>query len=61
LVSRPHLLLLDEPLTSLDPDRRATIRTEIAEVVRKQRVTMIYVTHDRADADALGGEVLMMA
>lgn len=60
LVSRPDFLMLDEPLTSLDPDRRVTLRSEIASVARTHAVTMIYVTHDRADAEALGGEVLVM-
>jgi ABC-type Fe3+/spermidine/putrescine transport system ATPase subunit len=61
LVSKPDLLLLDEPLSSLDPDRRAALRQEVAEIPRTLGVTMIYVTHDRADADAFGGEVLVMA
>jgi iron(III) transport system ATP-binding protein len=60
LVGRPDFLLLDEPLTSLDPDRRVAVRSEIASIVRTHEVTMIYVTHDRADAEALGGELLIM-
>lgn len=60
LVSNPDLLLLDEPLSSLDPDRRATLREELASIPRKLSVTMIYVTHDRADADAFGGQILGM-
>lgn len=60
LVSRPDFLMLDEPLTSLDLDRRVTLRSEIASVARSHGVTMIYVTHDRADAEALGGELLVM-
>ena len=60
LVSNPDLLLLDEPLSSLDPDRRASLRLELASIPRTLGVSMIYVTHDRADAAAFGGEVLML-
>jgi iron(III) transport system ATP-binding protein len=60
LVSNPDVLLLDEPLSSLDTDLRAALRKEIAAIPRTLGVTMIYVTHDRADIEGLGGEVLMM-
>ena len=60
LVGKPDLLLLDEPLSSLDPELRASLRTELAAIPRKLGVTMIYVTHDRADADAFGGEILSL-
>jgi iron(III) transport system ATP-binding protein len=60
LVGKPDLLLLDEPLSSLDPELRAGLRTELAAIPRKLGVTMIYVTHDRADADAFGGEILSL-
>jgi iron(III) transport system ATP-binding protein len=61
LVSEPDLLLLDEPLASLDHDRRSSLRQEIVALQRQLGVTMIYVTHDRADADGLGGYVLRMS
>jgi len=61
LVATPDLLLLDEPLSSLDPSLRAGLREELAAIPKRLGVTMIYVTHDRADADAFGGEVLMMS
>ena len=60
LVGKPDLLLLDEPLSSLDPELRASLRTELAAIPRKLGVTMIYVTHDRADADAFGGDILSL-
>jgi ABC-type sugar transport system ATPase subunit len=60
LVAKPDLLLLDEPLSSLDPDLRAGLRDELAAIPKRFGVTMIYVTHDRADADAFGGEILIM-
>lgn len=60
LVGKPDLLLLDEPLSSLDPDLRTGLREELAAIPKTLGVTMIYVTHDRADADAFGGEILVM-
>lgn len=60
LVGKPDLLLLDEPLSSLDPELRTGLREELAAIPRKLGVTMIYVTHDRADAEAFGGEILIM-
>ena len=61
LVGKPDLLLLDEPLSSLDPDLRTGLREELAAIPKTLGVTMIYVTHDRADADAFGGEILVMS
>jgi putative spermidine/putrescine transport system ATP-binding protein len=54
------VLLLDEPLSSLDPELRATLRAELAQLQRKVKVTTLYVTHDRGDAAALGGRVVQM-
>jgi iron(III) transport system ATP-binding protein len=62
LVANPDLLLLDEPLSSLDPDLRATLRGELASIARTLGVTMIYVTHDRGDIEGLGGvEIVLRA
>jgi iron(III) transport system ATP-binding protein len=58
LVSQPDLLLLDEPLSSLDRERRESLRREIAAIPKALGITLIYVTHDRYDAAALGGEIL---
>jgi iron(III) transport system ATP-binding protein len=55
LVGNPDLLLLDEPLSSLDPDLRGGLRDELAGIPKKLGVTMIYVTHDRSDVDVFGG------
>jgi iron(III) transport system ATP-binding protein len=60
LVGQPRVLLLDEPLSSLDPELRATLRAELAQLQRKVKVTTLYVTHDRGDAAALGGRVVQM-
>lgn len=61
MVGQPELLLLDEPLSSLDPDLRADLREELIAIPKSLGVTIIYVTHDRADAEAFGGEVLRIS
>jgi ABC-type Fe3+/spermidine/putrescine transport system ATPase subunit len=60
LVSNPDLLLLDEPLSSLDSELRADLRQELSAIPRKLGVTLIYVTHDRSDIEAFGGQQLVL-
>jgi ABC-type Fe3+/spermidine/putrescine transport system ATPase subunit len=60
LVARPRIVLLDEPLSSLDGELRSAIRSELAALQRSLRLTMIYVTHDRDDATALADCVIEM-
>ncbi len=61
LAGKPDLLLLDEPLSSLDTDLRVALREELAAIPKTLGVTVIYVTHDRTDAAAFGGELLLLA
>jgi ABC-type sugar transport system ATPase subunit len=60
LVGRPQLLLLDEPLSSLDPDLRVALRKEFLELQRASNVTTVYVTHDREDATTLADCLIEM-
>jgi putative spermidine/putrescine transport system ATP-binding protein len=60
LAVEPRVLLLDEPLTALDAKLREALRTEIDRVLRALGVTAIYVTHDQAEAMALGDRVAVM-
>ncbi|MBI3050091.1 MAG: ABC transporter ATP-binding protein [Acidobacteria bacterium] len=60
LVARPRLLLLDEPFSSLDRELRVALREEVARLQRALRLTSIYVTHDRDDAQVLGDRVVEM-
>jgi len=53
MVSRPGLLLFDEPLSNLDADRREQLRVDIGAMVRQQGATAVYITHDQAEAFAL--------
>jgi ABC-type Fe3+/spermidine/putrescine transport system ATPase subunit len=60
LVGQPRVLLLDEPLSSLDPELRATLRGELARLQRVLHVTTVYVTHDREDVAVLADRVIEM-
>jgi ABC-type Fe3+/spermidine/putrescine transport system ATPase subunit len=60
LVGTPRLLLLDEPLSGLDEELRAAMRTELARIQRTLEVTTVYVTHDREDAAVLADRVIEM-
>ena len=56
----PDLLLLDEPLGALDPMIRARLREDLAGLFRALGKTVILVTHDLAEAAALGDAVLLL-
>jgi len=61
LVTEPHALLLDEPFAALDTVLRARLRHELAEWLDRLAVPMILITHDPADVDHLGDEVLTLS
>jgi iron(III) transport system ATP-binding protein len=56
----PRVMLLDEPLSNLDPKMREEMRFEIKEMQRKFGFTIIYVTHDQSEAMALSDRILVM-
>lgn len=60
LVKRPHLLLLDEPLSNLDAGLRLTMRTEIRRIQRELGVTTVLVTHDQIEATTMADRVVVM-
>ena len=53
LVVRPRCLLLDEPLSNLDAQLRIEMRQEIRQIVKKNGLTAVYVTHDQEEALAM--------
>lgn len=57
LLSGPKALLLDEPFSRLDTERRDQIRTLVFDQARAKGLPVLLVTHDHADADAAGGRV----
>jgi len=60
LAVRPRALLLDEPLTALDAKLRDSLRLEIDGLLRRLGITAVYVTHDQAEAMALGDRIVVM-
>ncbi len=60
LVRQPGVLLLDEPLSSLDAPTRAHMRRELAALQRGLGATMLYVTHDQHEAMTLGQRIAVM-
>jgi ABC-type Fe3+/spermidine/putrescine transport system ATPase subunit len=60
LIVKPQVLLLDEPLSSLDPSLRADMRDLIREVQRATSTTMLFVTHDREEAVGIADRMALM-
>jgi ABC-type sugar transport system ATPase subunit len=60
LVRRPAVFLFDEPLSNLDARLRLEVRKELARIHRKLGATMVYVTHDQAEAMTLADRMVVM-
>ena len=60
LVLAPDVLLLDEPLSALDPQLRKQVRAELKELQRRTGVTFLFVTHDQEEALALSDRIAIM-
>ena len=60
IVRRPKLFLFDEPLTNLDAATRLQMRDEIGRLQQQLGTAMIYVTHDEAEAAAIGQRIVTM-
>lgn len=60
LAGDPQLLLLDEPLSAVDPNRRSDLRQLMARVQRDRGVTTLYVTHDRTEAAELADDLALL-
>lgn len=57
LVIKPELLLLDEPLASLDPPTKDSLSQELLSILKKLGVTTLYVTHDQAEAFVMADRI----
>lgn len=60
VVNRPLVLLLDEPLSSLDYRLRKTMQIELKQLQRKLGITFIFVTHDQEEALSMADRVVIM-
>ena len=61
MIMKPKLLLLDEPLSALDAKIRVELRDQIKEYQQKLGITMIFVTHDQAEAMAIADNVVVIS
>jgi iron(III) transport system ATP-binding protein len=60
LAPQPSVVLLDEPWSNIDPLLRATMRDELAAILRAIDVTVLFVTHDREEAFSLADRIALM-
>lgn len=60
LITQPRLLLLDEPIGSLDFSLRESVMLELKDVQRRLGITFVWVTHDQNEAFSLGDQVVVM-
>src|SRR5439155_19011448 len=60
LVLDPEVLLMDEPLAALDPMIRAHLQHDLRSIFERLHKTVLFVTHDLAEAAGIGGEIVLM-
>jgi molybdate transport system ATP-binding protein len=60
LVTQPHLLLLDEPFSALDDELKLAIIGDLKQWLAQNKIPVLLVTHDRSEAQMLGGRMLLM-
>jgi multiple sugar transport system ATP-binding protein len=60
IVRNPQAFLMDEPLSNLDAKLRGQMRTSIARLQQRLKVTTVYVTHDQTEAMTLGDRIMVL-
>lgn len=60
LIRKPNILLLDEPLASLDEQQREVLQNDIKEYVQHHSITLLLVTHSLQEAVFMGSRIVMM-
>ncbi len=60
LASEPEVILMDEPLSSLDAKLREEMRWQLMEIIKKTQVTTIYVTHDQVEALTMADKIVLL-
>ena len=61
LVTKPHLLLLDEPFSALDYQTRLRVADDIGSIIRQEEKSAILVTHDLSEAISMGDRILILS
>ncbi len=60
LATEPKMLLLDEPVSAIDPQLRESFRLELKSYLRKLEITVVYVTHNLSEASIMSDRVAVM-
>jgi len=60
IISKPKILLLDEPLSNIDTELRAHLRVELKEMIKSFGITALFITHDKEDAFYLSDRIAIM-
>jgi multiple sugar transport system ATP-binding protein len=60
VVRKPHVFLMDEPLSNLDAKLRTSMRAQIKHLQRQLKITTVYVTHDQIEAMTLADRIVIM-
>jgi molybdopterin-binding protein len=60
LSTRPEILLVDEPLSALDPENRENVQQELRQLHQKLGITILHVTHDFEEAISLGNHIAVI-
>ena len=60
IITQPQVLLMDEPLSSLDAKLRIEMRTELKRLHEELKSTFVYVTHDQAEAMTMADRIMVM-
>jgi molybdopterin-binding protein len=60
IITQPELLLVDEPLSALDPETRESVQQELRQLHKELGITILHVTHDFEEAIALGNRIAVI-
>ena len=59
IITKPKILLLDEPLSNIDTELRVHLRAELKEMIKSFGITALFITHDKEDAFIYQIELLL--
>jgi molybdopterin-binding protein len=60
IINRPEVLLIDEPLSALDPETRESVQQELRQLHKALAITVLHVTHDFEEAIAMGNRIAVI-